>query len=141
MLNTRLPSPLFTSGVGSLPLASIVSRFAPRPMIDVLSVIASSPIVSRIVPPAQGRGEADRVGAGIRVGQEDRFAERQVAERVVAVRFVGERVDDEIEIAGRLVLERPDVDPAAEHAAKRRAPLIKLRHAAHPGHGAQIARD
>ena len=29
MLNTRLPSPLFTSGVGSLPLASIVSRFAP----------------------------------------------------------------------------------------------------------------
>ena len=38
-----------TSGVGSLPLASIVSRFAPGPMIDVLSVIASSPIVSRIV--------------------------------------------------------------------------------------------
>ena len=39
MLNTRLPSPLFTSGVGSLPLASIVSRSAPRPMMVVLSVI------------------------------------------------------------------------------------------------------
>ena len=30
---------------------------------------------------------------GIRVGQEQRLAERQVAERVVAVRFVDERVD------------------------------------------------
>ena len=83
----------------------------------------------------------DRVGARIRVGQQHRFAERQVAERVVAVRFVGERVDDEIQIAGRLVLERPDVDPATEHAAKRRAPLIKLRHAAHAGHRTQVARD
>ena len=83
----------------------------------------------------------DRVDAGIRVGQQNRFAERQVAQRVVAVRFVHERVDDEIEIAGRLVLERPDVDPAIEHAAKRRAPLIELRHAAHPGHGRQDRRD
>ena len=41
---------------------------------------------------------------------------------------------------GRLVLERPDVDPAAEHAAKRLAPLVKLRHAAHAGHRVEIAR-
>ena len=93
--------------------------------------------------PAAQRAGAKRIVSvlGYVLAKQHRFAERQVAERVVAVRFVGERVDDEIEIAGRLVLERPDVDPAIEHAAERRAPLIKLRHAADAGHGSRDRRD
>ena len=49
ILNTRLPSPKSSSGVGSFPEASIVSRSAPGPLIVSESVIASSPCVKRIV--------------------------------------------------------------------------------------------
>ena len=50
MLNTRLPSPLFMAGVGSLPEASIVKQIGAGTVDrQRASVIASSPCVSRIV--------------------------------------------------------------------------------------------
>ena len=83
MLNMRLPSPLFMPGVGSLPLASIVSWLAPGPMIDSASVIASSPSVSKIVagPPLVSDGsKRDRIcRQDAAPGQLGRLAQRQVA--------------------------------------------------------------
>ena len=88
----------------------------------------------------EGRVEADRVGAGPLVGQFDGFAQREVAEAEVAVRFVGERVDDEVEIARFLEFVRADVDPAVHDAGKWFAALVVQRHAAHAGFRVEFAR-
>ena len=53
---------------------------------------------------------------------------------IVAVRFVDERIDHEVQIARLLILKRADINPAAEHAAIRGATLVKLRDAIRPSH-------
>ena len=76
----------------------------------------------------------------IHVRQLNRFAERKIAAAKVAVGFVDERIDHEIQIARLLILERADIDPAAKHAAVRSAALIELRHAIHARDRIEIAR-
>ena len=57
-LSTRLPSPLFVVGVGSLPEASIVRSLAPGPTISRERPTVSSPCVNRITagPPLVSDG-------------------------------------------------------------------------------------
>ncbi len=65
--------------------------------------------------------------------------ERQVARRVVAVVFVGQRIDDQTEPRQQLSLVGADVDAAAEDPHQRRATLVELRHGADAGNCGWIA--
>ena len=134
MRNTRLPSPLFTSGVGSLPLASTVKSSAPGPAIVSASVIASSPRSSRIVPPRSVGLNSIVFAPAIRLARSIASRSEKSPGKYFGVELIGERINDE-----RLRFERPDIDPATGHATKRLTTLIELSDIGYVGSPALMA--
>ena len=66
-------------------------------------------------------GEGDVVGADAAVGEADCFAERKIAGSVIAVAFVEERVDDQVEAGDGLSFVGTHVDRAAGTVAVEHA--------------------
>ena len=142
MLNIRLPLPLFTVRRGVI-AAGVNGEQLGAGAFD-RDVVGDFQFAHR----EQDGGRAAAVRAGSKrivsvlghwLASSIGFAKREVADAEIAVRFVGERVDYQVEIARFLKLVRADVDPAVDDAGKWLAALVVQRHAG-AGFRVEIAR-